>query len=342
MILHIAPSHVDNRPGQGSHKDVAARKAWFRASGHDYRYVSVHGDDVAQLAQVLMECRPTHVLIEYSYYPRIVRHMRRRFPQAVIGIRSHNIEPLQHWTVADFERPMDVLRTVYTCVRLFFGDLVVAWTADTILSISPFEVRRYWPLLGVGHKVRWLPYLPPPEFREAPTPQPRTVIACVPGVTSTRTRDQVNRFAQFAQAARRQGWTEHFQITGNVTGWKVRLTPEAQTIGFVDDLPTFYRGVAAAAILSPLGYGFKTTLADAIWCGARAIVHPAIYAEMPEELKPHCMVLASVDPKSLSALHEALHEPLDPVPAITAVNARFQQEMADFLQRRPRVGAQAT
>src|SRR5512140_1321315 len=94
MILHIAPYHVDIRPGQGSHKDVAARRAFFTATGLEYRYVNVRGDEPSQLADLLTNSKPSHVLIEYSYLPRITKEIRRRFPDAYIAIRSINIEPL--------------------------------------------------------------------------------------------------------------------------------------------------------------------------------------------------------------------------------------------------------
>jgi hypothetical protein len=331
MILHLAPDHVDSRIGQGSHKDVAARKAYFKATGRPYRYVSLKGDEPAQIDAVLAAREPTHVLIEYSYYPRIAEHIRRRFPNARIGVRSINIEPLQHWTVADFESPMDIVRTVYVCIRLFMFDLQIGRTADHIYPISPLETRWYWPLLGFRKKTRWLPYIPPPEFRQAVGAQPRTLIACLPGVTSTRTRDMVNRFARFAQVARKTGWPQRFVISGTLAGWKVKLTPEVELAGYIEDLPKFYRDVAAVAVLTPLGYGFKTTVADAIWSGAKAIVNPSVHAELPEELKAHALVFKGYSQAELTELQSALLTYTDPGKSIDAVVDRFNREMEMFL-----------
>jgi hypothetical protein len=333
MILHVAPYHVDIRPGQGSHKDVAARRAFFAASGMDYRYINVRGDDPAHLVDIFDSCTPSHVLIEYSYYPKIVTEIRRRFPDAYIAIRAHNIEPLQEWTLAERDGVERNLRNVYAFFRLLIGDIRIACAADHVFVISPVEADQYWRWLGIRRKVTWLPYIPPSDMVRAADDERRNVIACLPGgAQSRRTIDLVNRFGRFAQAAKDVGWPQRFVVTGNIDGWPVKLTDAVERLGYVDDLKTFYGSVKAVAVLSPVGYGFKTTIADAILSGAMVLVHPKIGDTLPQELMPHCVTLAGLGAADLARAEALLRSTTGSGAAADALDRRFEQEMGRFMR----------
>jgi hypothetical protein len=334
-ILHVVPGHVAARPEQGSHKDVSGRVEFIARSGARYRNCAVNGDDPAQLDKTLSEFVPTHVIIEYSYFPRIAKQLRSRFPKARLAVRAHNIEPMQHWTLAgpgerDFLLPL--LRCAYVTLRLFLADLRMARLVDRIFLIAPAEAKSYWRWLGAANKTAWLPYMSPANMQVPETASERKVIACLPGgMESRRTRDLVNRFANFARAAKESGWKEKFVITGDVSRWDIQLNPAVEVAGFVDDLPGFYASVAAVTVLSPLGYGFKTTINDAVACGARVLVHPKIFATLPDELKPHAAAVTSLEPAALAALHLQLRAQRDSREAITTLRKRFEGEMNNFL-----------
>lgn len=332
MILHIAPGHVDVRPGQGSHKDVAARRAFLAADGLDYSYVNVSGDEPSQLADTLGRCTPSHVLIEYSYFPRIAKEIRRRCPDAFIAVRAHNIEPLQEWTLTEPRTLLEHLRSVYAFFRLLIADARVARIADHVFVISPVEAHRYWRWLGIGARVSWLPYIPPAALRQSARGGSRNVIACLPGgLESRRTRDLVNRFTAFAQAAKDAGWSERFVITGELAGWDVKLNAAVELAGYVDDLTSFYKDVKAVAVLSPVGYGFKTTIADAVWNGAMVLVHPTIGSTLPEELTSQFVMLDALTPSALARAKSSLCSQILGWSATDALKRRFDQEMGRFL-----------
>jgi hypothetical protein len=339
-VLHIAPGHVDVRPGQGSHKDVAARKLHLEQVAASYRYCNVNGDQPSQLEATLADFSPSHVLVEYSYFPRIVRMLRRRYPQARIAIRAHNIEPLQHWTLAgpgERDLLLPFLRCAYVTLRLFLADLQVGWMADRILLISPVEQRTYWRWPGCRARASWLPYLPPPEFIDGGARSERDVIACLPGATeSVRTQDLVRQFSTFAERAKSAGWPETFVATGDLRTWDVHLSPAVTQTGHVDDLGAFYRKIAAVAILSPLGFGFKTTIGDAIASGAAVLAHPKIWQDLPEELKPYAVPVSSLDAAELMEAHAQLLRIPASSGAMAALNRRFEQEMTQFLGEGPR------
>jgi len=331
-ILHIAPSHVDLRPGQGSHKDVAARRDYLMATGARYVYVSATGDEPSELDRLPGGFVASHVLIEYSYLHRVAREARRRFPDAFIAVRAHNIEPLHEWDLSEWSTPIVGLRNLYGIFRLLGCDWRTARTVDHIYVIAPNEARSYWRWLGVGGRVSWLPYISPPELRQAAGSAARNVIACLPGgARSQRTIDLVNRFVRFAVAARGAGWSERFVITGDIAPWGIEVPPTVERAGYVDDLPSFYRSVKAVAVLSPLGYGFKTTIADAIWSGAKALVHPAIGAELPEELVPYCVSVRSPCLSELERTRQALRAAPSRDGACDALMRRFEREMRRFI-----------
>jgi hypothetical protein len=145
--------------------------------------------------------------------------------------------------------------------------------------------------------------------------------------------DLVNRFAKFAQAARKAGWPLRFVATGDLSGWPVQITPEVELAGYVDDLPAFYRNVDAVAVLSPIGYGFKTTIADAVFNGAKVLVHPSIGSVLPDELKPYCAMVDVPTPEELRRARSLLHEQCEVQPAVDALTRRFNEEMTFFLER---------
>ena len=334
-ILHLVPGHVDIRPGQGSHKDVSARRAFFAATGLKYHCVNFDADVPLQFGSSLAGIRPTHILIEYSYYPEVAAALRASYPDAFIAVRSHNIEPLQEWTLSDKDTLLKNLRNVYAFARLVYGDVRVARIVDHVFVISPSEAGRYWRWLGIGGRVSWLPYIPPTELEPSKASGARDVIACLPGgAQSRRTIDLVNRFSEFAQAAKNAGWKCRFVVSGDIGKWPVKLTPAVEAIGYVADLPALYSRLAAVAVLSPIGYGFKTTVADAIWNGAAVLVHPAIGTDLPEELKPSCVILGRPTAAALLAAEAALRDISSKPARPEALIRRFNEEMDRFLRGR--------
>ena len=92
-VLHLAPSHVDYRPGQGSHKDVGGRKAFLQQHASSFRYCSLKVDRPSQLDAHVEGWTPPHILIEYSYFPKIAKALRTRFPHARMAVRAHKSSP---------------------------------------------------------------------------------------------------------------------------------------------------------------------------------------------------------------------------------------------------------
>src|SRR3546814_11076778 len=52
------------------------------------------------------------------------------------------------------------------------------------------------------------------------------------------------------------------------------------------------------ARLSPLGYGFKTKIMDAVTAGAFTLLPGSLMRRVPEELRPYCIPVDTSDPAS--------------------------------------------
>jgi len=288
-VIHVIPRGVFANTYQGSYKDTISRVRFFEAAGVDCRQVLVDDDDPVPVLGSLGDLTVApRVLVEYSHYPRILRGIRSRWPTAFIGVRAHNIEPLQHLDNGGWWPKRGPLWVLYGMWRLLLQDIHCKRYADVLLPISDWEARVYWSRLPGRAKVEWLPYYCPDHLvPQSPMPlEQRRIIACLP--TSQRNRkswDLVTRFVRFAEVMKAAGSDYDFVVTGDLCGWGLVHGSAVSFVGMVQDLRGFLEQVRAVAMLSPLGYGFKTTIGDALAVGAQVIAHPALLRRCPLQVQ---------------------------------------------------------
>lgn len=308
-VLHLIPEFVFSNTFHGSYKDVLSRVQWFEENAPGTRQMLIREDNPKEIEPVLSEFHPTHVLIEYTRFPKITRAVRAVLPDAWIGVRAHNIEPLQHLDNLGWWPKRGPLWMLYGMVRLWMQDVSAKRTADVILSINEWENRLYWNRLPGRAQVEWLPYVCPNHLLPA-EPEPygqRKVIACLPTSQENRkSRDLVLRFQQLAREMKRRGSKDDFVVTGDLHGWNLSDCPEVIQAGFVEDLADFMGRCKAVCMLSPLGYGFKTTIADALAAGAHMMAHPDLARRCPKAVKPALLSCDSRRPQNLDAVCKAL------------------------------------
>ncbi len=331
-LVHIIPAGIFDNSWQGSWKDTVSRIRYFESRVGDYRQVRVIDDDLAQCRVAFEACNDVHVLIEYSTFPKIVKWIRQTFPSAFIAVRAHNIEPLQHLDNHGWRPKRGTLWMLYGMARLMWGDLACKRHADAIYSISEWEKKVYWNRMFGAARVEWLPYYCPDHLRPAPSIgfEVRSRIACLPSSSENRkSRDLVERFLTFAQRMAQVNGPPNEQsgqagkskyecvVTGDLSSWNLAQTESARFTGMVEDLSGFLSSCAAVAMLSPLGYGFKTTVEDAIAHGCYVLAHPALARRCPSALAKAIIPvdLDAVAPRSLSNVPVQLTEPF-PVPQV--------------------------
>ena len=307
-VLHIVPTGVFENTYHGAYKDTISRVRWFEKRCSDYRQVAVRVDAPAVLDAHLVRFEPTHILFEYSRFPAILCALKHRFPAARIGVRSHNAEPLQHLDNCGWRNPRGPVWLLYGMARLFLQDAACKRQAHVIYAINDHEQRVYWSRIPGRARVEWLPYFcPDPLIPQRPLPRAdRRLVACLP--TSSRNRrslDLVERFQRLAAAMEPAAGPVRFVMTGDLAGWGVPESRAVERLGMLDDIAPLLGQAAAVAMLSPLGHGFKTTLADAMAAGAIALAHPRLRARCPALMQPP---LLAVDTERLPAPEQFFRE----------------------------------
>lgn len=288
-IIHIIPSAVFINTYHGSYKDVISRVRYFETFGLPYRQIRLKRDDPALVLDTLKDVSEPAVLIEYCSFPHTLKALRRQFLTSPIGVRAHNIEPLQHLDNHGCWPARGPLWLVFGMMRLFRDDLLMKRHATAIYSISDWENGVYWERLPGRARVEWLPYFCPDHLIEdqVTSTVERRRIVCLP--TSQKNRkswDLVARFITFAERMKAiTGDQYDFLITGDLADWGLPPSRDVQFTGMIDDLQSFLQTIKAVAMLSNKGYGFKTTVADAIANGAMVLAHPGLAARCPKMLQ---------------------------------------------------------
>lgn len=317
MFLHVIRASDMANQYHGTYKDVISRVDWLKKRFPDYKQVLVNRDDTEPLRKALAGCTAlTGALVEYSYHPQIVKYLKRHFPSALVAVRAINIEPLQHLDNYGWWPAKGPLWMAYGMARLAAMDATCKRWADHILCINDYEIDAYWRFIPGKAKVAWLPYLCPPQLIPAhPSPyRERRIIACMP--TSQKNRkslDLVMRFIAFASKMKQSGVDYDFVITGDLSSWALPDTNGVRFTGMVDDLSVFLGNCRAVCLLSPLGYGFKTTMGDALAAGAHVVAHADLIERSPAVLRSHLLDAASPslirdldETPSANSLHEEL------------------------------------
>jgi hypothetical protein len=300
-IVHIVPEGVFKYQWHGSYKDTISRIEFFRSTGRDYRQWISKEDDVASILDQMDSSEASDFVIEYSNLPRITKALRERFPSSKIVVRSHNLEALQHFDNHGLRpKGKGFFWLAYGMSRMLMGDITIKRHASSIWSISDWEKRAYWDRLPGRAEVAWLPYHCPNHLMPTSNvcSEGRNRIVCMPtSVLNRKSWDLVARFIDLAEFLQPHlGDRFEFLITGDLSGWKLPHSPAVRLTGMLDDLPAFLKTVRAVAMLSDLGYGFKTTICDSIAHGASILAHPTMRTRCPDILKPAILAVDSQKP----------------------------------------------
>jgi hypothetical protein len=218
----------------------------------------------------------------------------------------------------------------YGMARLFWGDVIVKRHADVIYSISDWERRTYWQRISGRAKVQWLPYFCP-EHLIAETPEPaslRKTIACMPtSVKSRKSIDLVKKFIRFAEKAKQHSSEYEFLITGDLQSWPAPQSDAVRYTGMIGNLGDFLGTVKAVCILSDLGYGFKTTIADAMSNGVEVIVHERLKKRFSSMLGDTLIAVDASNPTSVKSALERLSRGGSSLPEINRSLQRRAEEI---------------
>ncbi|MDH4195928.1 MAG: hypothetical protein OEW05_00815, partial [Candidatus Aminicenantes bacterium] len=280
------------------------------------------------------------VIIEYSRSPDLVAHLRRRFPGLPVHVRAVNAEALQHlhrtaWT--DWRPALSPIRAIYRIVRLLRDDVRCRRLSSGVLSISAWDSRHYWARLPGRAPVYDVPYVCPwPGLRPRSRPQPwterRDAMICLAAARDSIGAGCVRGFCSLAVRLAAAEVLPHwrFQVSAGTYSRSQpdRLPEGVEPLSGLREPWDLLCGTRAAAVLTPLGYGAKTTVFDALAARCHVLVHPRLARRLPPEVRACCVEVDPQRPPDLPSLAAILHS--EPRP--NAVNESLRRMALANLQ----------
>lgn len=316
MILFVIPSSFKGAYASGNWKDNTGISLLLESSGYPHKVICIEDDRYEEL---LDNCGRdvTDVVLYYSFWVDLLKQVRRRAPWVRLHVRTVNAEALQHWQRAQVTLlpSRRNLQAVYGAARLLLGDGSCRRHSDTLLGISEWDNQHYWSYLPGGAKVNYLPYYSPwPYLRSHVTPSAwdrrRQAVVCMAGGRDAIGRSMIAGFARLADG---------FAQSGDADGWELLLSPgvfenapvkdSAGSITLLDrvDEPwDLLCSVRAVAVLTPMGYGMKTTVVDGLAAGCHVLVDSKLAKRLPLEVRRKCILIDHAVQRNVGALVEQL------------------------------------
>jgi hypothetical protein len=322
-VIVLSPRTIESYYGDGNWKDVRGINLLLSALSKRAQH---HTFERADPETALEFVRPstTDLIVYFSWWPKLLRRLRKQAPGVRLHVRAVNAEAFQHWhrSKAGPAWAWERVRAAYGALRLAGRDRACRGIADTVLGISEWDNRHYWSWLPGRAPILDMPYFSPwPELRPQVRPLPwesrRPAILTMPGGS-----DPIGLASQ-----QNLKWlAESFESAGLGRRWEFLLSPGYP--GFDDvararpDPPVRpYPGafepwdalcsVRAVAVLTPLGFGTKTTVFDAIAAGCHVLLDERLARRMPAEVRARCISLRCGEPIDTAVLAERLRTPPD-------------------------------
>lgn len=321
VIVHLVPDFVNNDEyGAGNWKAAEASRISLEKLGGDLRVLQIDSNSpLSCLASLPREV--TDFYIEYSFFPELLVRLRAHFPDARVHVRTVNAEALQYF-VRQRRRSVDVLRPGLWkgTARILWRDMRSRQLAHSLAGINEWDDKYYWRLLPGKSKVDWVPYYSPwPMLRPQVAvgswaDREPTVVSFggnfdPSGEANFRNFDRLaTGFADLSQ--------EHWSFV--LTWWSQwhdrvpEVSPNVTIVRNLEEPWDLLCKVRALAVLTPYGYGFKTSIVDGLAAGCHVIVHPRLAPRVPNEIRALCLIGDPAVPEDVKRLTKALVEPPAP------------------------------
>lgn len=319
-VTRIAPVDVLKRYAAGNWKDIKALDELIRESGAEL--VPIEFDE--QRRQETFEQVPagcSDIILHYSFWPELLPVLRARFPSVRIHTRVHNAEAFQHFhrSAPGWLPTKANARGWYGCFNLWRRDSQCKQGSDSLLCISEWDRRNYFRFMPGPAALVDVPYHCPwptlrPSVRARAWSDRDDIVICLAGGNDRIGRSQRENFARFVSEIRRRksqsAW--RFQMSSGVF-------PSTETPGELDGIESLTDlsepwdvlcRVKIVALLTPLGFGSKTTIVDALAAGCNVIADTVLMERLPREVRRHCLAVDMNKPQSFpEILLKAREEP---------------------------------
>ncbi len=338
MILHAVYNSINSYEyASGSWKAVESNRLALQSAGLNARVVQFPKNDSTI---VLKEVTPDikHVLIEYSKWPDIVRQIKKKHPKVGVHVRTHNAEAYQYFHrhtgagLKDYANP----QLWHQCMSIIWRDTRCRQAADTLLGINDWDDAHYWQWLPGKALIRYLPYYSPwPYLRSEVEPQPWNLR--VPAILSMGGNFDPSGMANVANLNRLA--TKLPRILGNRwsflltwwSQWHQKVPKVSEPVEVLRDCQEPWDllcRVRAVAVLTPFGFGFKTTILDGLAAGCHVIVHPKLAKRLPLQVQQLCLICDPSRDEDIIKLADSFSTP----PVDHDINERFRGVAMDVLR----------
>lgn len=289
MVYLVIPETHEGVRGAGQWKDLQGIRIVLNQLGVEWQEFRFDERNFNSLIVQIGDSNAT-VIWYYTFWPEAIETLKKRCQRVRIVLRTVNAEALQHWTRAqkDWRRLRGLPRDIYGFLRLLMRDQRCCRAADALAGISAWDDAYYWSRLSGRIKVQTAPYLCPwprllPDVKSLPWEKRDTSIICLAGTRDPIGRGHVAGFAALSLRPELSNWS--FSLSdGLMDASRDDLPAGIERLGHLEEPWPLLCKVKAVAVLSPLGYGYKTTVADALAAGCHVLVHPHQHAHLlPEE-----------------------------------------------------------
>ena len=150
-------------------------------------------------------------------------------------------------------------------------------------------------------------------------------IACLAGTRDPIGQGHIAGLAALARRPELSGW-RFASSDGFMDASGDDLPARVERLGRIEEPWPLLCRVKAVAVLSPFGYGYKTTVADALAAGCHVLVHPRQHARLSREEQTQTL---SINPRSVDDVRLAATA-LSRPPAQVPESAQRQQMERSF------------
>jgi hypothetical protein len=208
--------------------------------------------------------------------------------------------------------------------------------ADSLLGISDWDNRHYWRGLPGHARIEYMPYFSPWPFLRPQVTRPawserRAAIVSMGGnFDPSGLANVINLNALAAKLPTRASDHWAFQLTW-WSQWHDATPPvnaNVEVLRQCDEPWDLLCEVRALAVLTHLGFGFKTTIVDGLAAGCHVIVHAKLADRLPPDVVRLCLICDPSDDGHIATVAEALATP----PPLHDVNERLRQRTIDVLR----------
>ena len=342
IIYAVQRSVLDTRfgAGAGNWKDYQSCVLLLSDLGKPFKIVEFEDTYYQTL---ICQCSDDvrHLIMNYSWYPEILAAIRTEKPWIKLHVRTHNAEALQHIHRAELSIIPNYknIRSIYGTVRLAWRDSKCKRIADTLLGISEWDDKHYWKLLPGNVKIEYMPYFSPwsdlkPDIRPLPWEKRERMIVSMPGARDPISTTMIRGFNILTQRiCDEQPNSEWRFLLTRGTNKLNKIDSVYEKVEFADIMNPYELlcKVRAVAVLTPFGFGIKTTIVDAIDADCHVLVHPKLLHRLPLSIREKCIVINPKKYRDLGDLIKKLDTP--PPPEFMKLNENLRQMALKALKR---------